>query len=313
MPARTAVPAPVLVLSGIVSVQFGAALAQTLIPRIGPSGSVLMRLALATPFLLLMVRPRWRGYDRRAWLTVGAFGLTLGVMNSVFYGALAHLPIGVAVTVEFVGPLTLAAFTSRRPLDLLAVGAAGVGVVLISEILTVPLADLSWIGLVLSLTAGGLWACYIILSRRTGAAFPQLDGLALAMVVASLVVVPLGVRSIPQWTWGDIGRGFGIAILSSILPYSLELVALRRMSQSAFGILLSMEPAVAALAGLVVLGQRLDALQLVGIALVVGASTAVLGARDSRAAPAGAPDPAEGDESGEVGRLDEIGEATGGA
>ncbi|CCH76503.1 membrane hypothetical protein [Nostocoides japonicum T1-X7] len=168
------VPAPALVLGGIVSVQVGAALAQTLIPRIGSSGSVLMRLALATPMLLLLVRPRWRGHDRRAWLVVGAFGLTLGLMNSAFYGALAHLPIGVAVTVEFVGPLTLAALTSRRPVDLLAVAAAaGGGVVLISEVLTVPVADLSWLGLGLALTAGALWACYIVLSRRTGPPSPS--------------------------------------------------------------------------------------------------------------------------------------------
>ena len=277
MSRPTTVPAPALVLGGIVSVQFGAALAQTLIPRIGAGGSVLMRLALATPLLLLIVRPRWRGHDRRAWSTVVAFGVTLGVMNSTFYGALAHLPIGVAVTVEFVGPLTLAALTSRRPLDLLAVGGAGIGVVLISEVLTEPLGDLSWVGLGLALAAGGCWAGYIVLSRRTGAAFPQLDGLAIAMVVASLVVVPLGVPSIPQWTWGDVARGFGIAILSSILPYSLELMALRRLAQSVFGILLSLEPAVAALAGLLVLGQHLDVVQLVGMALVVGASAVVLG------------------------------------
>lgn len=277
MSRPTTVPAPLLVLGGIVSVQFGAALAQTLIPLIGPSGSVLMRLGLATPVMLLLVRPRWRGLDRQAWLTVGAFGLTLGLMNSAFYGALAHLPIGVAVTVEFVGPLTLAALTTRRRLDLVAVAAAGLGVVLISEVFTVPLADLSWIGLGLALTAGALWACYIVLSRRTGAAVPQLDGLAIAMCVATVVVIPLGVPSIPDWTLGDLGRGLGIAVLSSILPYSLELMALRRMAQSAFGILLSLEPAVAASAGLLVLGQRLDGVQLLGMALVVGASVAVLG------------------------------------
>lgn len=265
--------------------QVGAALAQTLIPRIGSSGSVLMRLALATPMLLLLVRPRWRGHDRRAWLVVGAFGLTLGLMNSAFYGALAHLSIGVAVTVEFVGPLTLAALTSRRPVDLLAVAAAGAGVVLISEVLTVPVADLSWLGLGLALTAGALWACYIVLSRRTGAAFPQLDGLGIAMVIASCVVIPLGLPSIPQWTWGDVARGLGIAVLSSVVPYTLDLMALRRMDPSVYGILMSLEPAVAALAGLLILGQRLAGLQLLGMALVVGASAAVLGTAGPRDRP----------------------------
>ena len=137
MPVTSAadrVPAPVLVLGGIVSVQFGGALAQTLVPVIGAGGAVTMRLLFATALLLVVARPRWRGHSRRAWLTVGAFGLALGLMNFAFYGALAYLPIGVAVTIEFIGPLTLAAALSRRLLDGLAVLAAGTGVVLISDI-----------------------------------------------------------------------------------------------------------------------------------------------------------------------------------
>lgn len=282
MSRASSVPAPALVLGGIVSVQFGAALAQTLIPRIGSSGSVLLRLGLAAPLLFALARPHLRGHTRRAWLTVVAFGVTLGLMNSTFYGALARLPIGVAVTVEFIGPLALAAVLSRRAFDLAAVAAAGVGVVLISEVLQVPVHSLEWTGLALALAAGALWACYIVLSGRTGAAFPQLDGLALSMCVATVVVIPLGVPSIPHWTTGDLVKGLGIAVLSSILPYSLELMALRRMRASVFGILLSLEPAVAAVAGLLVLGQRLGAVQLVGMALVVGASAVVLGTAPGR-------------------------------
>jgi inner membrane transporter RhtA len=271
------VPAPVLVLGGIVSVQFGGALAATLIPRIGAGGSVVMRLLFATLILLAAVRPGWRGHDRRAWSTVVAFGLALGLMNFTFYGSLAHLPIGVAVTVEFIGPLLLAAVLSRRLVDGLAVLAAAVGVVLISESLRVPLADLDWVGLGLAGAAGACWAAYIVLSGRTGAAFPRLDGLAIAMVVASALVLPFGVRSVPRWDVPILLTGLGIAVLSSVLPYSLELLALRRLSARVFGILLSLEPAFAALAGLVVLGQRLHPEQLLGMALVVAASAAVLG------------------------------------
>ncbi len=271
------VPAPLLVLGGIVSVQFGGALAQTLIPVIGPGGAVTMRLLFATLLLLVVVRPRWRHHSRAGWLTVGGFGVALGLMNLSFYGALAHLPIGVAVTIEFIGPLTLAATLSRRLVDGLAVVGAGVGVVLISEALATPLAELEWLGILLALSAGAFWAAYIVLSGRTGALFPRLEGLALAMVVATAVTLPFGLSSVPDWTATTLAKGLGIAVLSSVLPYSLELLALRRLTARVFGILLSLEPAAAALAGLLVLGQRLDPVQLLGMALVVAASALVLG------------------------------------
>lgn len=280
MPVTSAaerVPAPLLVLAGIVSVQFGGALAQTLVPEIGAGGAVTMRLFFATALLLVVARPRWRGHSRRGWLTVGAFGVALGLMNFAFYGSLAYLPIGVAVTIEFIGPLTLAAVLSRRLIDGLAVLAAAVGVVLISEALETPVAELEWTGILLALAAGAFWAAYIVLSGRTGALFPRLEGLALAMVVATVVTLPFGVGSVPDWTAPLLAKGLGIAVLSSVLPYSLELLALRRLSARVFGILLSLEPAAAALAGLLVLGQRLSPTQLVGMALVVAASALVLG------------------------------------
>lgn len=277
-----AVPAPVLVLGGVVSVQFGGALAATLVPEIGAAGSVLLRLVIATTLLVLIARPRLRGHSRRDLTTVGCFGLALGLMNFAFYAALGHLPIGVTVTIEFVGPLTLAAVLSRRPRDLLAVAAAGLGVVLISRALSLPLAELEGTGILLALTAGACWAAYIVFSGRTGAAFPKLEGLALAMVVATVVILPFGLWDVAQrgtgaWTPEVLLKGLGIAVLSSVLPYSLELFALRRLAPAVFGILLSLEPAVAALAGLLVLGQRLDPVQLVGMALVVLASALVLG------------------------------------
>jgi inner membrane transporter RhtA len=273
------VPAPLLVLGGVVSVQFGGALAATLVPEIGAGGSVLLRVGIAAVIMFAVARPRLRGHDRKAWTTVVAFGVALGLMNWSFYSSLAHLPLGVAVTVVFLGPLVLSTVLSRRLLDFVAVAAAGAGVLLISEAFTVPLAELSWVGLGLAATAGVCWAAYILLSSRTGAAFPALDGLAIALVVSTVVVLPAGLTSSDVWTTEHLVKGLGLAILSSLLPYSLELLALRRLAASVFGILLSLEPAVAALAGLIVLGQRLDLLQVVGLVLVVLASAIVMGMR----------------------------------
>lgn len=277
MSATDRVPAPLLVLGGVVSVQFGGALAATLVPDIGAGASVLVRLGFAAAIMLLIARPRVRGHSPAAWWTVLLFGLALGGMNWSFYASLAHLPIGVAVTFEFIGPLLLAASTSRRGRDLAAVGAAALGVVLVSKVTEVPLADLEWRGIGLALLAGAFWAAYIVLSARTGAAFEKLDGLTLAMVVAVAVVLPAGVVGWEHVSTEHLAKGFGIAILSSVLPYSLELLALRRLSATVFGILLSLEPAVAALAGLVVLGQVLSGVQLLGMSLVVAASVLVLG------------------------------------
>ncbi|MGN6250596.1 MAG: EamA family transporter [Marmoricola sp.] len=280
------VPASVLVLAGIVSVQFGGALAATLVPEIGAGGAVLLRIVFAAVVLMVVGRPGLRGHDRRAWTTVVAFGVALGLMNWSFYASLAHLPLGVAVTVEFLGPLLLTTVLSRRPLDFVAVTAAAVGVVLISRALDVPFAELSIRGLLLALAAGACWAAYILLSARTGAAFPGLDGLAIALVIATLVVLPAGLASSHVWTGEHVAKGIGLAALSSLLPYSLELLALRRLAASVFGILLSLEPAVAALAGLVVLGQRLHPTQVLGLLLVVLASVIVMGLARRPEAPA---------------------------
>ena len=288
MPSRRPVVPPLaLVVAAVVSVQFGGALAATLVPHIGAAGSVTLRLLFATAILTAVARPRLRGHSGRAWLTVVGFGAALALMNLAFYASLAHLPIGVAVTIEFLGPLTLATVLSRRARDLAAVVAAGFGVVLISRALSVPVAELDWTGLGLAALAGACWAAYIIASGRTGRLFPQLDGLALAMGVALLLVLPFGLPTVGTWTGVDIAKGLGIAVLSSVLPYSFELAALRHLSANVFGILLSLEPAVAAVAGLLVLHQRLDATQLVGMALVVLASALVMGAGHQRH-----PDPA---------------------
>lgn len=277
MTRSDAVPAPLLVLTGVVSVQLGGALAATLVPDIGAGASVLLRLAFAAGIMLLVSRPTVRGHSPAAWRTVVLFGLAMGLMNLTFYASLAHLPIGVAVTVEFLGPLLLAAAGSRRPRDLAAVAAAGLGVVLVSRVAEVPLAQLSWLGILLAMLAGACWAAYVVLSGRTGAAFAELDGLTLAMLVAVVVVLPASLLGRHTVGPEHLVKGLGIALLSSVVPYSLELLALRRLSATVFGILLSLEPAVAALAGLLVLGQVLTPTQLAGMGLVVLASVLVLG------------------------------------
>jgi len=288
--ARTSTRSLLLVLAAIISVQFGGAVAATLVPVVGAAGSVMLRLGIGAVVLLAIARPTLRGHDTGSWRTVVLFGLALGGMNWAFYASLARLPIGVAVTMEFIGPLTLAAAQSRRARDLFAVAAAAGGILLISQALTIPWRELDLAGIGLALLAGALWAAYVVLSQRTGAAFPGLDGLAIAMVVALALVLPFGVASVPQWTGAVLVKGAAVAVLSSVLPYSLELLALRSLSQRVFGILLSLEPAVAALAGLLVLGQRLAPVQLAGMALVVVASGLVMGGggRHTPASPADA-------------------------
>jgi inner membrane transporter RhtA len=275
------------VLTSIVSVQFGGAMAATLIPSVGVFGSVTLRLTIAATILLVIVRPRLRGRTTTDWLVVGAFGTALAMMNLFFYGALARIPIGVTVTVEFIGPLVLATVLSHRRRDLLAVAGAGVGVVLISGITSTPWTKIDLTGLGLALTAGAAWAAYIVFSSRTGARFAQLDGLAIAMTIAAALVAPVGVATARSalFTSDALWRGAAIAVLSSVLPYSLELIALRRLAAHVFGILLSLEPAVAALAGLFVLGQRLSSPQLLGMACVVAASGLVMGKRSVPSAP----------------------------
>jgi inner membrane transporter RhtA len=212
---------------------------------------------------------------------VAAFGTVLATMNLFFYGALARIPIGVTVTIEFIGPLVLATILSHRRKDLLAVAGAGLGVTLISGITSTPWANIDLAGLGLALAAGAAWAGYIVFSARTGARFAQLDGLAIAMTIAAALVTPVGVITAgsAMWTPEALRRGATIAVLSSVLPYSLELIALRRLAPHLFGILLSLEPAVAALAGLIVLGQQLSVPQLLGMALVVAASGLVMGSK----------------------------------
>jgi inner membrane transporter RhtA len=265
------VPPVVLVLGAISSVQFGAAFAKTLFDEVGVGGTVFLRVLFAAIVLALIWRPRLAEHGRGdLWLAV-AFGFTLGAMNLAFYSALDRIPLGIAVTFEFVGPLGVAVAASRRPLDLLWVALAAAGILLLSEFGST---DLDGLGVALALLAGGLWAAYILLSARVGRVFPGGGGLALAMVVASAMLLPVGVGDagadlLVPWI---LAAGAAVAILSSAIPYSLEMEALRRMPAGVFGVLMSLEPAAGALAGLVVLSEGLAPREVVAILLVIAAS-----------------------------------------
>jgi inner membrane transporter RhtA len=259
------------VLAGGISVQFGGALAVSLMPRTGALGVVTLRLLVAALVLLVVCRPRVRGHSRTDWGTVIVFGITMAAMNGLFYQSIARIPLGPAVTLEVLGPLTLSVLASRRLVNVVWAGLALAGVFLLSG---EGFGDLDPLGVVFALAAGAMWAAYIVFSARTGRRFPQADGLALAMVVAAVLFLPLGAvesgtRLLDPVT---IALGGAVAILSSVLPYTLELLALRRLPASTFAIMMSLEPAIAATAGFLILDQSLSATQSLAIALVIAAS-----------------------------------------
>ena len=264
-------PPIALVLTGVTSIQFGAAVAATMFDDLGPAGTSVLRLTFAAIILMALFRPRVRGRSAADLRLVALFGLTLGLMNLLFYEALDRIPLGVAVTIEFAGPLGVAVFTSRRRRDLVWAALAAVAIVLLGDPFG---AGIDTVGLILILTAAACWAAYILIAQRATSVFESSEGVALAAVIAALVPLGPGIAQAgsdllaPQW----LALGACVALLSSVIPYSLETESLRRLPAHVFGVLMSIEPAVAALAGFLILGQSLDALQLVAIALVVVAS-----------------------------------------
>ncbi|MFJ2824417.1 EamA family transporter [Streptomyces toxytricini] len=271
-----------LVVAAGVSVQFGAALAVVIMPRAGASGVVALRLAAAALVLLLLCRPKVRGYTRADWGTVVAFGVAMAGMNGLFYQAIDRIPLGPAVTLEVLGPLVLSVVASRRLVNLLWAALALAGVALLAGHGGGGFGGLDPLGAAFAVGAGAMWAAYIVFSARTGRRFPQADGLALAMAVAAVLVLPLGVAEAGSALLepSTLALGAGVAVLSSVLPYTLELLALRRLPAPTFAVLMSLEPAIAATAGFLVLGQALGALDALAIALVIAAS---MGAVRSRA------------------------------
>ncbi|MET7690872.1 EamA family transporter [Streptomyces sp. NPDC005483] len=260
-----------LVLAGGVSVQFGAALAVTLMPRAGALGVVTLRLLVAALVLLVVCRPRLRGHSRTDWGTVVAFGLTLAAMNGLFYQAVDRISLGAAVTLEFLGPLALSVLASRRAVNTVWAALALAGVFLLGG---GDFGDLDPVGVAFALGAGAMWASYIVFSARTGRRFPQADGLALAMAIGALAFLPLGIAESGTKLLDPVtvGLGAAVAVMSSVLPYTLELLALRNLPASTFAILMSLEPAMAALAGFLILDQSLSPLQALAVAFVIAAS-----------------------------------------
>jgi inner membrane transporter RhtA len=266
-------PAVALVAMGAFSVQFGAALATHLFDRVGPGGAAALRIGLAALVLGAVARPKWRSLRRQDLAVAVAFGLVLASMNLFFYESIARIPLGVAVTIEFSGPLALALAGSRRWLDLLWAALAGGGVVLFTS---GGGRQLDPVGIVFALLAAAGWVGYILLSKETGRRLPTATGLSIAMSSGALLLLPLGLATggVALVQPYVLAVGAVVAVLSSLVPYTLELIALRQVTSRAFGVLLSMDPAVAATAGFVLLGQHLTARELVALALV---SVAILG------------------------------------
>jgi len=275
------VPPSVLVLTGVVSVQVGAGVAARLFALIPPAAVTGLRLWTAAAVMIVAgarpLRDNLAGLARRrAWrdaAVVAGFGLTLAVMNFSIYQAFARIPLGIAVTIEFLGPLAVAVASSRRLIDLLWVALAGVGVALLTGT-GAPASGGHRVGLVglgFALLAAAAWAAYIVLSRATGRRFPGTSGLTIAMLVAAVVIIPAGVTAggMALLRPGILASGLAIGLLSSVIPYSLELEALRRVPARVFGIWMSLEPAVAALVGLVMLGETLAVTEWAAIVCVM--------------------------------------------
>lgn len=269
-----------LVAIGLICQEVGASLAVLLFPQMGPLGMVMLRLVFSALILWAIARPSLRGHSAGAWGSALMLGGVLALMNGLFYLALRELPLGVTVTIEVLGPLALAVIAARTRSAWLWAGLALIGILSLGgggwDRLTVP-------GVLFALGAAASWAGYILASARVGREFQKLDGLALAMAFGALLSLPFGIAD----AGGALLRldlvllGAVVAVLSSTIPYTLELIALRRLTPAVFGILMSLGPAFASVAGFVLLGQHLSPLEIVGIALVIIASAgAVWAGRD---------------------------------
>lgn len=274
-----------LVICSCLSLPFGAAVAAQLFPVLGPWGVTSLRVAIAALLLVVIVRPRPVRWTRAQWLAAVLFGVALAAMNGFFYAAIDRIPLGPAVAIEFLGPLVLAAVLTRRLADAAWVGVALLGMVLLGVDGLIGAEPLDPLGVVFILIAAAFWAMYIRMSARVGAIIPGTSGLAVGLVVAAVLLIPVGVPA-SVTVAGDMQLlllAAVTAVLSSVIPYSFELAALRRLQQQVFGVLLSLEPAFATLAGWLILGQDATPLRLLAIALVIAASVGTtLGVRRDR-------------------------------
>ena len=263
-------PAPLYALGAIASVQVGATVARHLFAYLGPTGTVFLRVGFGACILLAVARPRWPRFDTMQWRAIVFFGLIIAGMNLCFYQAIARIPLGIAVTIEFLGPLGVAIAGSRKGRDFAWAAMAGAGVAMLSF----SGGTVNVLGVLFALGAAAGWASYIVLSQRVGRIVPGRDGLAFALTVGGLSLLPFGIAGGGGrlLELRNLGLGLVVAILSSAIPFSLEFAALRRLSSQVFGILMSLEPAMGAAAGFLFLGQRLRPIDLISIALVMIAS-----------------------------------------
>jgi inner membrane transporter RhtA len=273
-----------LVVLGIVSVQLGAAIAKNVFDDAAPMTLVWLRLATSAVVLTIVVRPNLRGRTPEDWRVAIAFGVVLGTMNWAIYESFARIPLGIAVTIEFLGPLGLAVAGSRRARDLVWVALAALGV----GLLGIERGDLNTAGVCFALLAAACWTAYILLSASTGRRWQGLDGLTVASVVATVLMAPM-LAAFSGRGIDDprvIVLGALVGLLSSVIPYSCELTALRTIRPSVFGILMSLEPAAAALAGIVVVHEFISTLQWLAVACVIAASVGATRTESRLAAPA---------------------------
>lgn len=282
---RDRVPAPLLVVTAIACVQTGAAVARTLFDDLGVAGTALLRLVIAAVVLLAVLRPAVRTWTRLQWGATALLGCALAGMNLVFYLSLDLVPLGVAVTVEFLGPLLLALVQTRRAIDFAWVALAGAGVALLGA--QAASGEVSALGLLLAFVAGLFWAAYIVSSARVGRVLPGVNGLAVALVFSAVIVLPFGAAQATA-VIDDPALLAGVALvalLSTIIPYGLELTALRRIPTRVFGVLMSLQPAAASISGLIILNQRLGVPELAALAMVTVASAGVTMANKDKAVP----------------------------
>jgi inner membrane transporter RhtA len=264
----------IALLGSILSLSVGTSFAKTLFPIIGAASTTFLRVSLAAILLLLIHRPWQYAWDRRRLLTVCCYGLLLGAMNLLFYQALRTIPFGIAVAIEFIGPLTLALLSSRRAIELVWVALAVGGLTLLLPIHTgLPTPQLSPVGIAFALGAAACWFLYIVVGQRASGAHGG-QAVAVGLLVGGCVTAPFGaVQALPVLHDGHLAAlAVGVALLSSAIPYSLEMYSLRHLPKQTFGILLSLEPAFAALAAFVILGEALSGLQCLAVVSIIGAS-----------------------------------------
>lgn len=266
-----------LVIGSCISLQFGAAFAVQLFPHLGSWGTTMMRLGVACLILALVVRPRVHTWTARQWRAAVLFGLAMGAMNGIFFHALSMIPLGLAVSLEFAGPLLLSVVLSRRAIDLLWSALAAVGLGLLGYEAFVAAENINPLGVVFALIAGGFWSLYILASHKVGQEIDGSGGLVVALGVGALLMAPLGLPgTLTAFTEPSLLLfALAVGLLSSVLPYSCELAALRRLPRNIFSILLSLEPAFAELAGLTLLGQPTSALRWAAIVLLITASIGI--------------------------------------